>query len=260
MLVRNSTSLREEIYKNLRAEYINLIRPQIDQIEKRQHELHYAGHDLILNLTLGSNYYSFSQLKNVSIGHEILAKVESATIVLTDDVFSTKSETFSVTMFSENELKLYVNDPFIYNLKDPTIIPSYDINYSIGTSIEIILGKKDNMNEVWLKTNIIPKAKKDYDNSETQFLTPILEELHRIKIEHTHYMSIVSYFNELFEELPSLNQMHRACPTIINYVSRATKENLFKNIKGKNEDRLDDLKPSGEVALALARSKLRGKR
>lgn len=259
MLVRNSTSLREEILKALRQEYGLTIAKYVDSIQRGQEHLHHAALDMILQDSLGGHYNSFVDLTSMVSNHPIFPVVETATIRLVHDPQEVISKELNVSSFREEDMLLYLNDTIMYNFKAPAITPAYDMYHHVGDNIIIHYGKKDGLNEIWMDIKIKPLEEKDYSIDELNFIHFIKKEIIKIKREYDHYNSIYNYFIELFTELPSLNQMYKACPTIINYVRQNTRDNLFKTVKGRNEEKLDDLKPPDAVALALARNKLRGK-
>jgi len=260
MLVKNSDALRHEINTYLRNEYINSIKNETDSLQNNQLNIHLNAMDHIIRYYLTDCIYQFQALASAIKNHPVLPLVEEATLALVNDV---NDETIFVavgTTPSIEDLKRPTNENYTYPLKEPGFIPTDRLISYIGNNMAITYKKDDsNQSRLIIRTNIELIDPEKYSQSEVYILSPIIEQLKKIWIEYNHYKNIHSYFQTLFNELPSLNQMYKACPTILNYIGSKTTEKLFATIKERNMEKLNELKPTGEVSVALGRNKLRGK-
>lgn len=259
MLVRNSSALRQEIWLNLRAEYCTTIAEHQLRILNEAPNICLNAFDKICIDNLGSHYTAFTNLTGMGSNHPIFPEVPSGFLSLTGDINSNEDLTFAHSGDLDIQMYQFVNDTLTVKLDTVGFIPAYELMYPIGPNSNALYGVHRPGLKIWLRVNVQPVDEDEYCDNERLFFGNILKELSKIKREYVHYIAIFEYFKKLFDELPSLNQMYKACPTILQYVNQDTKDNLFKTIKDKNEEKLDELKPPDEVALALARNKLRGK-
>jgi hypothetical protein len=263
MLVKNSEALRCEIMFILRREYDDIIKKHTDVIKDKQSLVHSNAFSTVVEQHLTCGKTEFYNLSNLAGNHPILPSIETAVLCFSDNQIDDSSYMMMTSVASNYQDEQYirlVDENYAYNMKEPGFLPREPIGTYIGEHIYITYYADTTMlHELTIRTNIIPNDPDMYCDAEQMLLEPILEPLAKIWTEYQHYMTIHNYFLILFNELPSLNQMYKACPTILNYIYSPTQEKLFATIKDRNNDKLKELKPTDKVSVALGRNKLRGK-
>lgn len=261
MLVKNSEFLRNEILCSLRREYIDVINNAHLHIQDTQINVHLNAMNCIVEQWLIEGKYEFKTLASMVKTQPILPSIGMATISFTDDLHDESSLLGISSTPSESELLNLTNENYVYNLKEPGFIPKDRLVSFVGDNVAIIYRIDPAYDGgLSIRTNIIPVDPNVYIPEELLILEPIINDIEKMWIEYTHYKTIYNYFSTLFTELPSLNQMYKACPTILNYISNETSLKLFATIKDRDDEKLKKLQPTGEISVALGRNKLRGKR